>query len=574
LFGRLRRAGSEIGAPVHGESWICGVIYRAGLLGTMAPYILNMKFARSHSLLQLCLLAIYNLLSQAHAPAALVVQIGQNFTASTFGIDSRSQPADGNGAVGPSDFVEFINGRFAIFAKSTGVRRKSLTDLQFWKNAGVTFTTNQDVTDPRILFDTYSQRWFAAQIDYDSDNVISNRFLVAVSASADPTAAWSGFAFAADPVNGDFADFPTLGVDTNGVYLAGNLFDSLGSSVGSALVSFPKNDLLANPPSIAGRKSFGTLGFAARGFVLQPAATTGEATTGESVLAVGNLGLDFATHNTLKLSVVNNATTPGGATLSSATTLTMPAYSVPINPPQPDGTDNLDDGDARISGFIRRVGDMLYAVHGVQVNDRAAVRWYKINAKNNTLIQSGTISDTNRHFFFPSIAANENGIVAIAFNGSSSNSFVSSYAAVGEVVNGTLSFGAPILLKAGTASYQSPDPDTGISRWGDYSATSPDPIDPSRFWTIQMYPRGTNVWSTQVTELITKPLTLTITSVGQSLVISWPAAANQFHLEFSKLLSPSPDWVRVTQIPTVSNGQATVMLPADGDAGYFRLSNQ
>src|SRR6185436_2241666 len=83
LFGRLRRAGSEIGAPVHGESWICGVIYRAGLLGTMAPYILNMKFARSHSLLQLCLLAIYNLLSQAHAPAALVVQIGQNFTAST-----------------------------------------------------------------------------------------------------------------------------------------------------------------------------------------------------------------------------------------------------------------------------------------------------------------------------------------------------------------------------------------------------------------------------------------------------------------------------------------------------------
>src|SRR5262249_39656182 len=158
-------------------------------------------------------------------------------------------------------------------------------------------------------------------IDFDSSTMASNRFLIAVSATADPTGTWSGVAFAADPVNGDFADFPTLGVDTNGVYVAGNLFDSVGNNVGSALLSLPKSDLLANPPSIAGRKSFGTLGSAARGSVLQPAATTGAATTGESVLAVGSLGLDFAPHTTLKLSTVNNAGTPGGATLSSVTTL-------------------------------------------------------------------------------------------------------------------------------------------------------------------------------------------------------------------------------------------------------------
>src|SRR5262249_41488422 len=215
-----------------------------------------------------------------------------------------------DGAVGPNHFVEMVNGRFAVFSKSTGARVKSLTDMQFWTNAGVTFTANLDVTDPRVVFDTYSQRWFASQIDFDANNLVGNLFRVACAARRDPTASWFGFGFAAAPVSGNLADFPTLGVDTNGVYLAGDMFDTSGNSVGSALVSFPKNDLLANPPSIAGRKLFSPLGYTARGAILQPAAATGTTTTGESVLAVGNLGLDFAPHTTLKLSVLNNPSPP------------------------------------------------------------------------------------------------------------------------------------------------------------------------------------------------------------------------------------------------------------------------
>src|SRR5579863_7430813 len=70
-----------------------------------------------------------------HAAAGL--QIGQNFTGSTFGPDSNASPADGNGAAGPQHFVEFINGRFSVYDKTTGSRVLTMTDLDFWSAAGV-----------------------------------------------------------------------------------------------------------------------------------------------------------------------------------------------------------------------------------------------------------------------------------------------------------------------------------------------------------------------------------------------------------------------------------------------------
>src|SRR5437667_2011159 len=145
--------------------------------------------------------------------AELPVQIGQNFTGSTFGVDSGAVPADVDGAVGPAHFVELINGRFSVYDKTNGHRVQTKTDRAFWQAAGLTIPSTLEVTDPRILFDILSQRWFASAVDVDPNNVISNRFLIAVSASADATKSWSGFATMADPVNGNFADFPTLGVD-------------------------------------------------------------------------------------------------------------------------------------------------------------------------------------------------------------------------------------------------------------------------------------------------------------------------------------------------------------------------
>src|SRR5689334_19063902 len=76
----------------------------------------------------------------------VVTSIGQNFTGSTFGVNSSATPADGNGVIGPRHFVEFINGTFAVYNKTNGDQVKRISDLKFWSNAGVVLSTDSAVT--------------------------------------------------------------------------------------------------------------------------------------------------------------------------------------------------------------------------------------------------------------------------------------------------------------------------------------------------------------------------------------------------------------------------------------------
>jgi hypothetical protein len=518
------------------------------------------------ALFRTCALFVVPLLLVFASRAAVSLRIGQNFTGSEFRRDSDALPYDGNGAPGPNDFVELINGRFSVYAKASGTRLQSMTDIAFWAQAGISLGGSLTVTDPRIIFDSNAQRWFASCIDVSANGVhqSKNHFLLAVSASADPTGAWHGFAFTADPVNGDFADFPTLGLDQSAVYLAGDLYTPLtGLHIGSTLVAMPKSDLLTAVPSVDRRISFGTLAFNAHGQVLQPAMVTGTASSGESVLAVGDLGVTGRTSTRIGF------TTLAGSSATNFSLITVPLYSLPTRLAQPDGSTNLDAGDTRFSASVRRVGDTLYAVHAVANGARNALRWYRFDAPQTTLIDSGTIADPNLDLAYPSIAANDSGTVVVACNGSSFSSFVSCYAAAGETVGGTLTFGNLLLLKAGLASYQ-PSGGTGLSRWGDYSTTMADPSDPTRFWTIQGYPLDRSTWATQITELLTN-VRLSVSLDGGNVVISWPASAVNAHLQFSPTLPPTGQWEPVTQTPTIVGGESIVTLPVSGAEGYFQL---
>src|SRR2546421_961843 len=118
--------------------------------------------------------------------AASVLQIGHKALAATWGSDSSALPPDASIGVSTNHIVEMINGRFTVFRRPTLGRLQSMTDLSFWNNAGISFPSGTDVSDPRVVFDTASQRWFASMIDVDTSET-SNRFLIAISATADPT---------------------------------------------------------------------------------------------------------------------------------------------------------------------------------------------------------------------------------------------------------------------------------------------------------------------------------------------------------------------------------------------------
>jgi hypothetical protein len=517
----------------------------------------------------------------------LVVQIGQNFTGSTYGVNTAYRPADGDGAIGPDHFVELINGRFTVYAKTNGAVMESTTSLAFWQNAGIVVPGGQDVSDPRVVFDPGSQRWFASAMLFNSSTLGGNSLVVAASSSADPTGPWRGVSVVGDPVSGDFADFPTLGLDANGVYLSANMFTPgpSGTVVGSALVSIPKADLLQAVPTATNATSFGILSFSGYGMVLHPIFNP-MGTSNAAVLAVGSLGVDFAFHSNLVATAISNAGGPGAAVLGAPASIPVPAYFVPINPPQPNPAANdLDDGDARISAVARQVGSVIYAVHAVEANPykdtsgfwngQAAIRWYKLNAADHSIIQSGTLSDPVLHYFFPSIAANADGTVVIGCNGCSTNSFVSSYAFVGETVNGVTTFGPPLLLKGGSASYQFTDTSYGATRWGDYSATSVDPTDPTRFWTIQMVPSAPKVYFTQISEVrAVKQPVLTLSLTAPNVTLSWPVTVASFELQTVGDLSPAATWGLASAVYATNSGVVLATVPASPAGAFFRLKLQ
>jgi hypothetical protein len=256
--------------------------------------------------------------------------------------------------------------------------------------------------------------------------------------------------------------------------------------------------------------------------------------------------------------------------------------SPPLGARQPDGSATLADNDARFSARVYTVGGVIFAAHNTEVNGRAAIRWYRINAANYALLESGTIADTNLDLYFPSIGANTNGVVVIACNGSSTNTYISSFAYVGQTANGATTFGSHILLAAGSVFYHDQYEQSGIttnSRWGDYSTVSVDPADSSRFWTIQMLPiydsstDSGDLWQMQITEIVTSlvgpPLAITMT--GTNLMVSWPASDPDYHLQYATNLTAGAGWLAVTQAPSTNGNTISVALPNVGPQKFFRL---
>ncbi len=496
------------------------------------------------------------------------MSLGQNFDGSRFGVDSPYCPPDPNGAAGPDHFVELINGRFSVYRKTDGTRIKTSTAEQFWTTAGVNLGSLVPM-DPRLVYDPTVGRWFASAVDLNASSPSPNAFLLAVSAGGDPTGVWKAVRFAADPAQPTSADFPTLGLDATGVYLAAYLFRGDTELETNILVSIPKSDLLANPPSAAGRTFFGSLAGANRGYVLQPVVNFDPDPGPAAILAVGSLGLDFETHSNLVTFAIQDAGSQAPA-LTKPVVIPVQEFSVPINPVQPNGDDGLDDGDTRFSASVCAVNGVLHAVHSVQVSDHAAIRWYRIRTVDNVLLESGTIADVNMDLFYPSIAANGDGVVVIGYNACSSNTFVSCYAVLGEPGNGSTSFGPPLLLQAGQANYSYSPLGNGLYRWGDYSTTCVDPADPYRFWTIQMYPGSTTEWQTRITELKVAVHVLSIGLSGAEITVSWPGTTGVLNLEATDDLATGV-WSGPIGEQVSTQGRVRVVVPLSENNRFFRL---
>lgn len=451
--------------------------------------------------------------------------IVQNFAGvnlnETIALGTGAAPPDTMGAIGPSNFVEFVNGAYAVYNR-TGARSTLITDTAFWIGAGISPTvTNADLSDPRIVFDAGSQRWFATQVNLTSTG---NQVLVARTNGTDPSPGnWKAVNFT--QVAGQFADYPTLGVDSRGVFIGSNNFNATGTAfTGVSLTSIPKADLIAATPNIANRTTFNQAGGSpGLGFTLQGVTNQGPSTT-SSVLAISATAF-----NQVNLTRVNGPQA-AGATLSATTVINVANDGNPTLVRQPDGTRQIDGLDDRFSGSVLQVGNKIYAANAINNGNTGSatapgfnsVHWLVLDATSGAVLREGLIQDGAHDFFQPSIAANSRGDIVIGFNrsgaGAAPGDNLSSYAVIGATDgSGNITFGTPILLAQGLVSNYHLFGGEG-ERWGDYSATMVDPTDDTKFWTIQEVPVASNRWGTQITEIaitaVPEPSTVALAALG------------------------------------------------------------
>jgi hypothetical protein len=476
-------------------------------------------------------------------------------------------PPDTMGAAGNNQFVEFINGAFAIYDKN-GVQQSLISDIAFWENAGLSAATlSAGLTDTRIIYDPGSSRWFASEItlDFTGAHVLLGR-----SDSSDPGGTWKAVNFTAN--TGSLQpDFDTLGVDSTGVYIGISDFNSLGSFTGVSFFSIPKSDLVASTPSLARMTRFDNLDANVYGFTLQGVSNPDPGPGHGVMIAIDNTQFKVFDRTTIFGSGA------AGATLGTTADINNTYDAVPNPARQPTAGLTIDTGDDRFSAAVRQVGSNIFMANTILQGSRDAVHWMVLQEPSNTLLGEGIISDTTYDYYYPSIAANHSGNILLAFNRSGAvnpSGDISICAAVGTFNNSGVTMGSPFVVQQGNVNNFNISFDSAPYRWGDYSATMADPTDGNLFWTIQEIPTASTVWGTQITliSVATNRPSLAINISGANVNLRWPASTDPAYvLESAPALAPSSIWTPVANAPTIVVNQNVVTVTRPTGPMFYRL---
>jgi hypothetical protein len=458
---------------------------------------------------------IIQLLRGSAGPAAPTVQdpVGDNVAGKTpvttqdlLNFDGQGAdgvaPPDTNGAVGATQYVQWVNIEYNVYDKTTGT--KILGPIQgnsFWSGFGGTCQSHND-GDPIIQYDKAAGRWVAFQ------NVFSAPYMacIAVSTTSDATGSYFRYAFNLGSVN--FPDYPKWGVWPDAYYASWENFKNAISDIGSeACAADRTNMLLGNPATL---QCFANNGYSQMlpsdldGLTPPPAGAPNHyihiATT------TGNLDqFDFHV----------DFTNPANSTFTGPTLITAAPFNEICNnatnrncikePSPGEGLDSLGDRLMYRNAY-RNFGtyESLLDTHTVKpsitgATSIGAVRWYELRAMPPggafRAFQQGSIQNPSISFWMASIAQDKLGDIAIGM------SYTSTTIDPGVVYTGRV----PTDPRGRMEGLKQVVKGTGVqqatsNRWGDYSAMSIDPTDDCTFFYTQEYIKttGSFKWSTRI----------------------------------------------------------------------------
>lgn len=147
----------------------------------------------------------------------------------------------------------------------------------------------------------------------------------------------------------------------------------------------------------------------------------------------------------------------------------------------------------------RNFGDheALVATHSVASGNTDGVRWYEIRTPGTTptVFQQGTFAPDTTRRWMGSIGMDKVGDIGVGYSASSSTLHpgVRYTGRVPTDAAGTLETEKTIITGGGSQN-------ANLTRWGDYSALTIDPVDDCTFWYVNQYLKanGSFNWSTRI----------------------------------------------------------------------------
>jgi hypothetical protein len=415
------------------------------------------------------------------------------------------RPPDCALAVGPRDVMAAVNVDLVGYDKSG-------TQTFRWANFTALFSPvlpqGAQLFDPKVAYDHYANRWIVC-IAARRATPAGSWILMGVSQTANPAGPywiWATDATMDGPHrSGNWADYPMLGFDTQGIYVSTNQFGfSAGFSYAKVRI-FNKAELYAGgvgPGHNIRWWDFWNLRNPdnSLAFSIQPACHFQGLGGTPSVFMANAL---FPSGSSLTVWTLGNplAMWAGGAPTLSRVAVACRRYDLPPGAVQRDG------GGVRIAtNDTRLLNAVFQSVAGTQrlwtahtskhswsgdSEARSVVQWYEIDIPSKTVTQQNAFGASGLHYFFPVIQTDINRNAYVTFGRSGSNEYgqLRQTGRLAAAPAGQLQGSA--LVAAGQAAYNG-------GRWGDYFGIARDPSDRRTVWSYGQYAGASNTWRTRV----------------------------------------------------------------------------
>ncbi len=415
--------------------------------------------------------------------------IGRVFSGASFSFTANPWvPPDTQLAVGPRHIVEMVNLEVRVWDRTERLVTQEPLSTFF----GASPSTY--LSDPRIVYDAPSGRWFASIMDVNDSAV-----LLRASTGSDPTGSWH----AVYVTVAGCPDQPMLGVGPTTVVLSANLFSScLVSSPtyeGAVYWVINKTGLLTSGPAPAyvsgtlpGKES------------LHPV-TVLDASGPMYLVSVG-----WGSSPTSLLQVIPFPGSPPGASPGPEMDLPIRVVNQPPNVAQKGSSYLVNTGDARVLDAVERGGRLWVTFTDAcspagPTTNASCARVLEVDPANRTVLQDFDISDPVRGFFYPALRFDAAGNLVIAFGYASASDYPGLMVTTQEPGDAQNTTRAPEIVAAGTGPEALFCPDVSC-RFGDYSGVAGDPIDPEAVWVAGEVGSPTG-WTTALASVGIFPLT-------------------------------------------------------------------